>query len=121
MRVQMKYNAIPTSCETFSLGQVEDYTINISLTAAGLVTDPNSEISNENFDFTISPNPTESRLNVSFSSENATYEIMNYLGQEVKKGKLNQDGIDVNDLNSGIYFLKVNSNQKSVSKKFIKR
>ena len=33
MRVQMKYNAIPTSCEAFSYGQVEDYTINITSTA----------------------------------------------------------------------------------------
>ncbi|WP_417195694.1 GEVED domain-containing protein [Bizionia sp.] len=29
MRVAMKYNAIPTSCETFSYGEVEDYTVNI--------------------------------------------------------------------------------------------
>jgi chitodextrinase len=28
MRVSMKYNAIPTACETFSFGQVEDYSIN---------------------------------------------------------------------------------------------
>ncbi|OBX20920.1 hypothetical protein BAA08_14660 [Bizionia sp. APA-3] len=27
MRVAMKYNAIPTSCETFSYGEVEDYTV----------------------------------------------------------------------------------------------
>ncbi len=29
MRVSMKYNGTPTSCETFSYGQVEDYTVNI--------------------------------------------------------------------------------------------
>ncbi|TYB79900.1 T9SS type A sorting domain-containing protein [Bizionia myxarmorum] len=29
MRVSMKYNGIPTSCETFSYGEVEDYTVNI--------------------------------------------------------------------------------------------
>jgi hypothetical protein len=29
MRVSMKYNAIPTSCETFSYGEVEDYSVNI--------------------------------------------------------------------------------------------
>lgn len=29
MRVSMKYNAIPTSCETFTYGEVEDYTINL--------------------------------------------------------------------------------------------
>jgi hypothetical protein len=29
MRVSMKYNGVPTSCEAFSYGQVEDYTVNI--------------------------------------------------------------------------------------------
>lgn len=29
MRVSMKYNGIPTACETFSYGEVEDYTINL--------------------------------------------------------------------------------------------
>lgn len=29
MRVSMKYNAAPTQCETFSYGEVEDYTVNI--------------------------------------------------------------------------------------------
>lgn len=29
MRVSMKYNGIPTSCETFTYGEVEDYTVNI--------------------------------------------------------------------------------------------
>lgn len=120
MRVAMKYNAIPAACGSYTYGQVEDYTVNITLTAAGLVADGNSELSNT-LDFALYPNPTENHLNVSLNDENATYEIMNYLGQEVKKGKLTSDGIDVNELNSGIYFLKVNSNQQSVSKKFIKK
>jgi hypothetical protein len=30
LRVSMKYNAIPTSCEAFSYGEVEDYTVNIT-------------------------------------------------------------------------------------------
>ncbi|APX98990.1 GEVED domain-containing protein [Lacinutrix venerupis] len=30
LRVSMKYNGIPTSCETFSYGEVEDYTVNIT-------------------------------------------------------------------------------------------
>lgn len=29
MRVSMKYNGIPTPCETFSYGEVEDYTVNL--------------------------------------------------------------------------------------------
>jgi hypothetical protein len=30
MRVSMKYNETPTSCELFPYGQVEDYTVNIT-------------------------------------------------------------------------------------------
>jgi len=30
MRISMKYNGIPTPCETFSYGEVEDYTVNIT-------------------------------------------------------------------------------------------
>ncbi|MEQ8903956.1 GEVED domain-containing protein [Ekhidna sp.] len=30
MRVSMKYNGIPTSCESFQYGEVEDYTVNIT-------------------------------------------------------------------------------------------
>ncbi len=34
MRVSMKYNGVPTSCETFQYGEVEDYTVNLSGAAA---------------------------------------------------------------------------------------
>lgn len=35
MRVSMKYNGVPTSCETFSYGEVEDYTVNITTGSGG--------------------------------------------------------------------------------------
>jgi chitodextrinase len=44
MRVSMKYNAVPTSCEAFSFGQVEDYTVNIQA-AAGDTTAPSAPTS----------------------------------------------------------------------------
>ncbi len=34
MRVSMKYNAIPSSCESFQYGEVEDYTVSIGSTGA---------------------------------------------------------------------------------------
>ncbi|WP_298955343.1 GEVED domain-containing protein [uncultured Nonlabens sp.] len=34
MRVAMRYNAIPSSCGSFDYGEVEDYTVNITATAA---------------------------------------------------------------------------------------
>ena len=35
MRVSMKYNGVPTACEAFSYGEVEDYTINITTGSGG--------------------------------------------------------------------------------------
>ncbi|WP_062057130.1 M4 family metallopeptidase [Aquimarina longa] len=40
MRVSMKYNGIPTSCESFSYGEVEDYSVDIDETNGGGDTDP---------------------------------------------------------------------------------
>ena len=34
MRVSMKYNGVPTACEAFSYGEVEDYTVNIITSGA---------------------------------------------------------------------------------------
>lgn len=35
MRVSMKYNGIPSSCETFTYGEVEDYTVNLGTGGGG--------------------------------------------------------------------------------------
>lgn len=35
MRVSMKYNGIPTACESFTYGEVEDYTVNIGGSGGG--------------------------------------------------------------------------------------
>jgi hypothetical protein len=118
MRVQMKYNAIPTSCEVFTYGQVEDYTLNIALTAAGMTMDAPS---NNFTDFTVYPNPADSHLSISLADEKATYEIISFLGQIVKSGALSQEGIEVSELVTGVYILKVNNGQQTVSKKFIKK
>jgi len=125
MRVSMKYNAIPAACGAFTYGQVEDYSVTIAATAlTGLVAEngANSEV----LDITLYPNPVENRLSVTTTASNtsdlnASYSIINHLGQEVKQGKLHTEGIDVSDLRTGMYFLTVTANQKTVSKKFIKK
>ena len=67
MRVSMKYSGVPTSCEAFSYGQVEDYTINITSTAKEF--DAKESVV---ADIKLYPNPTDSVLNVTSVSETAT-------------------------------------------------
>jgi len=121
MRVSMKYNAIPTSCETLSYGQVEDYTVNI--TAAFAVTAP-TEVSTdgEALSFNLYPNPVENVLNVSvIDNRKIDYRIYNMIGQEVKSGNLEQSEINVSNLEGGLYIFEINDGQKTITKKFMKK
>ena len=124
MRVSMKYNAAPTACETFTYGEVEDYTVNIGASARPL-TEIADQIGNEQniYDLTLYPNPTQSELNIAtIDGREVSYRIVNYLGQEVSKGKFStKESINVSNLINGIYIFEINDGQKSVTKKFVKR
>ena len=124
MRVSMKYNGVPTSCETLTYGQVEDYTVNITLTAAGIsaIASVNETASENKFDYTIYPNPVENVLKISASTGDfeGSFTIINMIGQQVKSGKVTQDGIDVNEMKSGVYFVQVTDGQNTITKKFVK-
>ncbi len=124
MRVSMKYNGIPTSCETFSYGQVEDYTVNITsgTTITTLDGTNNSENTNETFELRLYPNPVQDMLTISNSDDTtATFKIINLIGQIVKSGNMNQKEINVSELVSGMYIFEATNNNEIVSKKFIKK
>lgn len=116
MRVSMKFNGTPTSCEVFSRGQVEDYTINIASAARGSETDRAivSEIK-------LYPNPTTSILNITSVSENATYRVINLLGQEIAKGKVENGAVSVSKINTGNYILEISDKGTTTTKRFIKQ
>lgn len=116
MRVSMKYNAIPTACETFSFGQVEDYTVNISLTARM------NEASNNAIAFNLYPNPVNGDvLNISNLDKASEYTIFNMMGQQVGKGKIENDSVNVSALTSGTYLIQVSNENGATSKRFIKQ
>jgi hypothetical protein len=70
------------------------------------------------------PNPVSDRLNLSMPNElsdNASFIINNILGQNVMRGTLENNQVDVNSLNTGIYFIQISSNGKNGVKRFIKK
>ena len=117
MRVSMKYNGIPTSCETIPYGQVEDYTVNVSLTARIAEVANNSDIS-----FNLYPNPvTTDVLNVFNLDETSEYRLFNLMGQELGKGKIeNKSEINVGLLTAGTYLITISNKKGSTTKRFIK-
>ena len=118
MRVSMKYNGIPTSCETIPYGQVEDYTVNVSLTARIAEVANNSDIS-----FNLYPNPvTTDVLNVLNLDETSEYRLFNLMGQELGKGKIeNKSEINVGLLTAGTYLITISNKKGSTTKRFIKK
>jgi MAM domain. len=121
MRVSMKYNGIPTSCESFTYGEVEDYIVVIG------TGNPIQGIMGGNMStstkgaFSIYPNPVEGAvLNVEVLDVVATdYVIYNLIGQAISKGVFT-NRIDVSSLESGVYIILVNAGEDKFVERFIK-
>ncbi|MCG8475955.1 MAG: GEVED domain-containing protein [Cytophagales bacterium] len=71
MRVSMKYNGIPTACETFTYGEVEDYSINILATAPD--TEPPSVPDN-----LVSANITQTGADLSWNASTDNVGVASY-------------------------------------------
>jgi hypothetical protein len=76
--------------------------------------------------FVLYPNPAQNKLNIALdsNSNDIQYEIYSVLGNKVKFGNLNQsfNKININDLNSGIYLIKLIEDKNSfVVRKFVKK
>ena len=119
MRVSMKYNGIPTACESFTYGEVEDYTVVIpaSFGPGGSTSINNNNVSVSGF--RLYPNPVNrGTLNIEISDAEPTdYIIFNMIGQRVRSGAFNSK-IDVSGLQSGMYMIEISAED---GKKFIDR
>lgn len=115
MRVSMKYNASPTSCETFADGEVEDYTVNITATARP------EDANMATLAFNVYPNPVKGdMLNIANLVEAATYRVFNLMGQELAKGKIENNAVYVGSLKAGAYLIEITSGNATNTKRFIK-
>ncbi len=115
MRVSMKYNGVPTSCETFSYGQVEDYTINVTSSAKEIET-------TTPLTFSLYPNPVKGDvLNISDFEGEASFRIFSSVGQELGNGKVENNAINVGNLAAGTYMIEVTTANGTNMKRFIKQ
>ncbi len=74
--------------------------------------------------FNVFPNPAEQFLNINLSIEKeASFQIVNYLGQVLLKGMLSStnEKIDIINLDRGNYILQINQDEKIYTKHIIKR
>lgn len=102
------------SCYSGTYAETADFKINV----IGL--------KNETFDdasFVYYPNPVTDVLNISYANEISKVQVMNLLGQEVMVKSINatQSQIDMSNLTTGSYLVKVTSDNKVKTIKVIKR
>ncbi|MFY8107731.1 MAG: T9SS type A sorting domain-containing protein, partial [Bacteroidia bacterium] len=95
-----------------------------SKSATGL----NNELSSNNNNFIVFPNPANNLLNLSLTTtkeDNYSYSIFNQLGAEVSNGNLDFNSkrthaLNIENLNSGVYFIQVKNGKSTQTIKFIK-
>ncbi|HEY3403811.1 MAG TPA: GEVED domain-containing protein, partial [Ohtaekwangia sp.] len=117
MRVSMKYNGIPTSCETFSYGEVEDYTVNIQVGSSSLALEETRLEGN----IGVYPNPVKGRLFVEVPVE-ATVVSMHIVSSSGTATRVAsyENGIDVSNLAAGLYILSIQTDRGLLNRKFLK-
>ena len=121
MRISAKQSngTDPTSCETGFSGEVEDYSLNI---IDGTLAVINEELNQ----FTMYPNPsTDSELNVILPNSVKDFDIsiFSVLGKQVYAERINTmdtvHTINIGRLNSGVYFVTIQTELGKATKKLI--
>ena len=124
MRVSMKYNGVPTACESFQYGEVEDYIVNVASSAGFGANEAQSSLTEATAsgEFSIFPNPvTRGELSINLHGVEATaVTIYNVLGQVVHKGNF-ENTLNVSRLETGVYILEVETATTKMVKRFIKK
>jgi hypothetical protein len=114
VRVTMKYNALSTACESFTYGEVEDYTV--SITASGRIEEENAA----KLSFVLYPNPVSGEtLNISNLENPGTFRIFNMLGQELMNDKIENEAVYVGSLKAGHYLIEISDGVSKATKQFI--
>lgn len=117
MRITMKRGGSPSSCETFSIGEVEDYKVSI--------VQPKIAFGGEKsiFTFSIYPNPANERVNLLIEGLNDfKLNIFNSAGELMyeKIGKSGSTEINTSDFPSGVFYIRIRSGLDQFVEKFIK-
>ena len=128
MRVSMKNNTLPNSCENFSYGEVEDYTVNITGSTAR---PENTEVAAVNMtedkpkdtkrSLIVYPNPVKGDvLNILNLEKPSDFRIFNLMGQELGSNHIENDSVYLGTLQAGVYLIEITDGTSTTTKQFIK-
>jgi Zn-dependent metalloprotease/chitodextrinase len=133
MRVSMKYDGYPSSCGSFEYGEVEDYPIelsnNKSITLNSELSLSNTHNINDpivNDNSILFPNPASDYIKIVRTNRDQNIQqvsISSMSGEILITKRINTNGtkINVSSLPNGIYTVIIQTDNKTINKKFIKQ
>jgi hypothetical protein len=135
MRIAMKYSAYSESDEIFQYGEVEDYTIYVQTGPEGIHTTigaagKGSDVERKSATVSQYPNPAETSSTFEFTvpeAQEVTLSIVGMTGElianiyndSVDANRKYSVSYDVSELQSGIYFVYLTSNEGTIKEKFV--
>ena len=109
------FNNAITGCDDLRFGQTEDYSV-VMVNGDGSI----SGISSNTLGVSIFPNPATNVLNINYpKSQDLDYMITDIAGKLIDSNKLG-NAIDISGLESGSYFITLQSKTTSETMKFTK-
>ncbi|SDY17373.1 M4 family metallopeptidase [Hymenobacter psychrophilus] len=131
MRIVLSDNAATTSCNSYSYGETEDYTVNIS-GGTGLTAGAGATVAAQSASFgnsssekalTLYPNPAASMLNVVLVGKSPAVSavVTDLRGARVANARFENGQLNVANLASGVYLLTVSDGQKTFHERFVKQ
>lgn len=132
MRVSMKYNGVPSSCETFTYGEVEDYTVNIGGSSVAKQTDLTNYVEDnnvldklENAPSKFAPNPTSGFTSIAVGKEVFEVKVFDLYGVALPnisyKHKSGHIVLDVSKLRAGQYLVIMKNKNEVKAERLVKK
>jgi PKD repeat protein len=122
LRVAMKRVSYPGSCETFTYGEVEDYTVSFGAKSSAAEIEALSRIENSQPGLKIYPNPAEQLLYFE-TAGSGSYDVEMYSMQGILVYKSTVEDsrkmLDISMLNPGIYIIKCTGSEGLNTKKVV--